>query len=141
MTLRRIVRTILFLILGIMLLLSHVSRRLVHAAENYACFNTDERNADFSDLVRFSFYQYMPPSYDACLNKLRQIDGAKQQWALENNKTSDDTPTWKDLAPYFCRGTSSTNFIHPRCPYGGLYFIGKVGEAPSCTIRSHPRLL
>ena len=29
---------------------------------------------------------------NACLNNLRQIDGAKQQWALENGKHSADVP-------------------------------------------------
>ena len=29
---------------------------------------------------------------NACINNLRQIDGAKEQWALENKKTSADTP-------------------------------------------------
>ena len=28
----------------------------------------------------------------ACINNLRQIDGAKEQWALENKKTQADTP-------------------------------------------------
>src|SRR5208283_1364436 len=34
---------------------------------------------------------------NACINNLRQIDAAKQQWALENKKTTTDTPTREDL--------------------------------------------
>ena len=38
---------------------------------------------------------------NACINNLRQIDAAKQQWALENSKTDDDIPTALELLPYF----------------------------------------
>ena len=39
-----------------------------------------------------------------CINNLRQIDAAKQQWALENAKTNSDTSvTWKDIRPYMGR--------------------------------------
>jgi hypothetical protein len=137
---RKIIRlALLLLALGVTIFLCHASKRLVRASENYSCFGSDQGKASFSDLLRFSVYLYLP-SCDACLKKLRQIDGAKQEWALEKNKTSDDTPTWKDLAPYFGRGTAPPDF-HPRCPDGGLYIIGKVGESPRCTIREHPRLL
>jgi uncharacterized protein (DUF3084 family) len=53
---------------------------------------------------------------NACLNNLLQLDGAKQQWALEGNKTAHDIPTEKDLAPYLKDGI-------PKCPAGGTYTI------------------
>src|SRR5262245_54264603 len=31
---------------------------------------------------------------NACINNLRQIDGAKQQWGLENNQETNACPTW-----------------------------------------------
>jgi len=34
------------------------------------------------------------------VNNLRQIDGAIEQWALDNGKTGAVVVTWKDLAPY-----------------------------------------
>jgi hypothetical protein len=37
---------------------------------------------------------------NACLNNLRLIDGAKQQWQLENRKTESDIATSSDLQPY-----------------------------------------
>src|SRR6516164_10295386 len=44
---------------------------------------------------------------NACINNLRQIDGAKQQWALENKKTSADSPpTSTSLTPYLGRGNA-----------------------------------
>ena len=37
---------------------------------------------------------------NACINNLRQIDGAKNQWALEKGKKTGDVPTKEDLLPY-----------------------------------------
>ena len=66
---------------------------------------------------------------DACIVNLRMIDGAKQQWALENKKTAADVPTAADLAPFF------TNQIV--CPGGGTYTINAVGVPPACTVPGH----
>jgi hypothetical protein len=68
---------------------------------------------------------------NACINNLRQIDGAKQQWALENSKRTSDVPTWTDLQPYLRNGTRI------RCPSGGHYTIGSVGESPRCSVAGH----
>lgn len=68
---------------------------------------------------------------NACINNLRQIDAAKQQWALENNKTAAAIPTARDLLPYFKDG------VFPACPSGGIYTIGAVGEAPTCSVPGH----
>lgn len=69
---------------------------------------------------------------NACINNLRIIDAAKQQWALEKGKKSDDTPTEEDLQPYIGR-----NGKFPKCPQGGTYTIGSVGESPTCSIPGH----
>ena len=53
---------------------------------------------------------------DPCINHLRQIDGAKQQWILENKKTTNDTPSWQDIRPYLGRGPEGAI---PKCPHGG----------------------
>ena len=39
------------------------------------------------------------------LNELRQMDGAKDQYALENTKTGSCTPTFADLSPYLKAGS------------------------------------
>jgi hypothetical protein len=67
-----------------------------------------------------------------CINNLRMIDAAKQQWALENKKQSGDTPTMNDLLPFLGRGAKGEA---PVCPSGGDYSVGSVGEKPTC---SHP---
>jgi hypothetical protein len=71
---------------------------------------------------------------NACIINLRLIDSAKQQWALENNKQNNDTPTEQDLAPYFGFGPTAK---FPTCPEGGKYIIGTVAEKPRCTIPGH----
>jgi competence protein ComGC len=68
---------------------------------------------------------------NACINNLRMIDAAKQQWALENNKKSSDTPTQSDLEHYL------KNSQFPTCPKAGTYTIGPVGEAPACSEPKH----
>jgi prepilin-type N-terminal cleavage/methylation domain-containing protein len=40
---------------------------------------------------------------NACINNLRQIDAAKQQWALENGKQAASVPTSSMLNPYIGR--------------------------------------
>ena len=37
---------------------------------------------------------------NACINNLRQIEAAKQQWALENKKEDTDTPTQSDVGRF-----------------------------------------
>src|SRR3974390_2512450 len=37
---------------------------------------------------------------NACINNLRQIDGAKQQWALETKQATNATPQFTDISPY-----------------------------------------
>jgi chromosome segregation ATPase len=68
---------------------------------------------------------------NACINNLRQIDAAKQQWALENNKTADAVPAAQDLLPYF------RDSVYPVCPSGGVYTINAVGVPPTCSIPGH----
>ena len=68
---------------------------------------------------------------NACINNLRQIDGAKQQWALEKNKPADAVPKVEDLLPYLKDG------VFPVCPDGGTYFINSVEAVPTCTLAGH----
>ena len=39
-----------------------------------------------------------------CINNIRQIDAAKQQWALEELRASSEVPLAIDLAPYLGHG-------------------------------------
>jgi prepilin-type N-terminal cleavage/methylation domain-containing protein len=72
---------------------------------------------------------------NACINNLRQIDGAAQTWALEHQKTSSDTYTISVLKPYL-RLDSTGNL--PGCPANGTYSPGSaVSNAPTCSIQGH----
>jgi chromosome segregation ATPase len=68
---------------------------------------------------------------NTCINNLRQIDAAKNQWALENSKPVGAVPTEQDIAVYL-----KDNVI-PVCPSGGTYTIGAVGTPPTCSIPGH----
>ncbi len=70
------------------------------------------------------------PAEIGCINNLRLIDSAKQQWALEQRKKASDTPTWEDIRPYIGRGS---NGELPVCHHGGTYTIGPVGKPPTCS--------
>ena len=69
---------------------------------------------------------------NACINNLRQIDGAAQTWALEHNKTSTDTYSLTSITPYV-RLDSNGNL--PACPASGVYEAGScVSNPPTCTL-------
>jgi len=66
---------------------------------------------------------------NACINNLRQIDGAIQQWALENKQASGATVVAADVLPYLKSSVT--------CPSGGTtfalsYTISTVKVKPVC---------
>jgi prepilin-type N-terminal cleavage/methylation domain-containing protein len=75
---------------------------------------------------------------NTCINNLRLIDGAIQQWALENGKNSSDKASnLSSLTTYLGRGgTGKINFSGSggvRCPSGGTYAATTVNSKPTCT--------
>ena len=79
---------------------------------------------------------------NACINNLRQIDAAANQFALEKGlKTGDAVTLSQDLTPYIKLNSASSI---PPCPAGGTYALGSVGNTPTCTLStltSSPHLL
>jgi prepilin-type N-terminal cleavage/methylation domain-containing protein len=69
---------------------------------------------------------------NACINNMRQIDAACNEWALENHKsTGAPAPVLtSDLTPYV--KLNSANSI-PGCPAGGTYTVLNVGTEPEVT--------
>ena len=63
---------------------------------------------------------------NTCINNLRLLDAAKQQWALETNATSTDEPAEADVVPYL------KNEVMVVCPLGGDYTINAVNADPEC---------
>ena len=76
---------------------------------------------------------------NACINNLRLIDAAKQQWALEQRQVSTSTPNagGSDLQPYLGHGSGGEL---PTCPadtsaaplFSTSYAPGQVGAKPTC---------
>lgn len=64
---------------------------------------------------------------NTCVANLKQVDGAKEQWALEAKKSTGDTPGWDDLV-----GTDKFVKNSPSCPASGTYTVGAIGTPPSC---------
>ena len=76
---------------------------------------------------------------NACINNLRQIDSAKQQWALETHQNGTATPDEAAIKPYLGRGaTGSTASVV--CPadtakaFSSSYTINDTATAPVCQI-------
>ncbi len=66
---------------------------------------------------------------NACINNLRQMEAAKEQWALETKQTqgvSADTTA--------CLGYMKAT---PVCPAGGTYDWQTIGTNATCTITNH----
>jgi len=64
-----------------------------------------------------------------CINNLRQIDSAKEQWAMAENKRDGEPMDDAGIAEYIYGG------VIPACPQGGIYTINAIGADPTC---SHP---
>src|SRR5271165_5229152 len=47
-----------------------------------------------------------------CINNLKQLDGAKATWALENRAGATSTPQASNIQPYLGRGSGQL----PTCP-------------------------
>lgn len=95
---------------------------------------------------------------DECIQNLVRIDSAKQRWAMEtiaktnamppsvrlggdiarfhavieSNAITNAVPTLEDIRVYL-----SGDMKMPRCPSGGTYTIGRVADAPTCSVPGH----
>jgi prepilin-type N-terminal cleavage/methylation domain-containing protein len=71
---------------------------------------------------------------NACINNLRQIDAAINEWALENGKKSGDTVGFPTNVIAYIKLNSAGSV--PPCPAGGSYATSTVGATPqvNCTL-------
>lgn len=69
-----------------------------------------------------------------CIQNLKYIDGAIQQWALENKKAATDTYSLTDTEILaYLRGS-----VLPLCPRGGKYSAAKLVHLPPlCSVPGH----
>jgi prepilin-type N-terminal cleavage/methylation domain-containing protein len=64
---------------------------------------------------------------NACIANLKQIEGCKETWALDNKKQDTDTPSMAtDLVPKYTKS-------EPICPAGtAAYIVGSMATRPTC---------
>ena len=73
---------------------------------------------------------------NACINNLRQIDGAINEWALENGHTTGDNVANVMVISAYIKLNSNSSV--PGCPAGGTYSTSTVGANPQvkCSLSS-----
>src|SRR5690349_8040384 len=79
--------------------------------------------AAFICLSVFTSCESRSSKISRCHLNLMQLEVTKDVWAANESKSTNDTPSWEDLRPYF-PGTWSNSI--PTCPAGGTYTIGPV---------------
>lgn len=65
---------------------------------------------------------------NACINNLRIIDSAKEQWAMEAKQSDGSTVVINDANEYVKGSTT------PFCPTGGSYTYRNIGSSPTCSL-------
>ena len=72
---------------------------------------------------------------NACINNLRQIDGAEQQWALETKQAAAAVPTYPDISSYM-RNSVVCPAGGGAATFGGSYTLVNVGgpDKPQCKV-------
>ena len=63
----------------------------------------------------------------SCQGNLKQIQSAKEQWAMDNKASTSATPAMTDRAPAYIKST-------PACPSSGTYTVANMSTDPSCSI-------
>ena len=69
---------------------------------------------------------------NACIANLKQIEGAKATWALEEKMSNSDEPGDTDLF-----GDTKYIRVKPDCPANGTYDLAPVDAKPTCTVAGH----
>jgi prepilin-type N-terminal cleavage/methylation domain-containing protein len=67
---------------------------------------------------------------NACIRNLKEIDGAKEQWALETKKSAGSATVDSSVNEYIKAGA-------PSCPGGGTYTYNSLDREPTCTQAGH----
>jgi prepilin-type N-terminal cleavage/methylation domain-containing protein len=68
---------------------------------------------------------------NACINNLRQIDAAINEWALENGQTTGAAVANVMTVSAYIKLNSNSSV--PGCPAGGTYSTTSVGQNPQVT--------
>ena len=68
---------------------------------------------------------------NACIENIRQMEGAKEQWAMQNQKFQGDTVVTSEVTAYLKDGKM------PACPGGGTYTLNVIGTDAACSLTAH----
>lgn len=74
---------------------------------------------------------------NACIANLKQIQGAIEQWALEQKKAPTAAVTVTDISgssSNFIKGAVNTDIV---CPAGGTYTLTDVATPPTCSLSAN----
>lgn len=69
----------------------------------------------------------------ACQANLKNLIGAKERWAMDNQASASSSPTMAQIAVpgVYIRTV-------PECPSGGTYTVGALDEVPTCSLGGTP---
>jgi prepilin-type N-terminal cleavage/methylation domain-containing protein len=67
---------------------------------------------------------------DSCIANLKQIDSAKEQWAMDFKAAAGAPVLMSDLAGTYIKVPSTG----PSCPAAGIYTVNNVGVNPTCSL-------
>ena len=68
---------------------------------------------------------------NVCIANLRQVEGAKEQWAMSTGKVQGDTFDTTAVCAYIKGG------VFPSCPASGTYTYNAVGTDATCSVSDH----
>ena len=68
----------------------------------------------------------------SCINNMKEIESAKEQWAMDQKKSNGDIADFTDLvgATLYLKST-------PSCPSAGNYTVNPIGSVPQCDVSGH----
>ena len=71
--------------------------------------------------------------FNACINNLRQIDDASQEWAMENRQSATATVSFGDIQPYM-KGAVVCPASGSATTFAECYGLTTVSNKPTCKI-------
>jgi chromosome segregation ATPase len=113
--------------LGTQLQTAQAQRDQIQAQQQQAAQAATEAEAARAQLLQKSTEK---AQLFQCINNLRQIEAAKDQWALQNGKPPGSVPSTADILPFL-------NGKLPACPNGGTYLLNAVGKPATCSVAGH----